>query len=221
MIKSLPVQQLILTGGSGGLGKAIIEEFTDPAWQVTSPSRLEMDVRDLDVIQKWMEGRSVDLLICSAGIIQDQLLLNMEDTTWDDLIRVNYQGAAACAHHVIPNMILSKQGHIIFISSYSSLHPGQGQSAYATAKAGLIGLTSALSQRYGKYNIRVNAIFPGYMETPMSRDVALKEKAKILGKHALGRFNDVKNCARFCRFLHESMPDTSGQVFQLDSRPMF
>lgn len=215
------MQKMILTGGSGGLGKAIIREFSDAIWQITAPSREEMDMRNPQGIRAFMKNRPVDLLICSAGLIQDQLLLKMEESSWDDLLAVNFEGAAECARHALPQMLAAEGGHIIFISSYSALHPKQGQSAYAVAKAGLIGLTSSLSKYYGKHNVRINAILPGFMETQMTQALTMKQKSEILDSHVLGRLNQVENVARFCRFLHESMPDTSGQVFQLDSRPGF
>jgi 3-oxoacyl-[acyl-carrier protein] reductase len=212
------VQHLILTGGSGGLGTALRHAFADSTWEITAPTRMELDVGDVEAIRPWFYNRPVDLLICCAGLTEDSLLLKMDESSWDRVQAVNFQGAAACAKAAIPRMQKSGCGHVIFISSHSALHPRVGQTAYATAKAALLGLTDSLSKTYGDYNIRVNAILPGFMETKMTRSLSSSQRAEILKTHALGRFNTPETVAKFCRFLHESLPETSGQILQLDSR---
>jgi 3-oxoacyl-[acyl-carrier protein] reductase len=133
---------------------------------------------------------------------------------------VNYQAAAACAAAALPSMIGRGCGHLIFISSHSALHPPVGQLPYATAKAALLGLTASLARINGLHGIRVNAILPGFLETPMTESVSGKRKTGILGQHALGRFNTPDTVAKFIRHLHEDLPHTSGQIFQLDSRTL-
>ncbi len=215
------MQQLILTGGSGGLGKALSKAFSDSDWQVTAPSHSEMEVTDAQAVANYLKDRPVDLLICCAGITEDSLLFKMKESAWDRVMDVNFQGAAHCAHSVIPAMLKKGRGHLIFISSHSALHPQIGQAAYASAKAALIGLTTSLAEIYGHKNIRVNAILPGYLETDMTASVSTVKRTKILSSHFLGRFNQPATVAKFCRFLHDSLPETSGQVIQLDSRPGF
>ena len=160
----------------------------------------------------------VDLLVCAAGTIRDLPLARMEESSWDEVFAVNFKGSAACAAAVLPGMIARGRGHIVFISSYSALHPQVGQAAYATAKAALLGLTASLALENGHHGIRVNAILPGFMETNMTSTVSSRRKAEILGDHSLGRFNTPNAVAHFIRYLHEHLPETSGQVFQLDSR---
>ena len=103
------------------------------------------------------------------------------------------------------------------IGSYSALRPPPGQANYASAKAGLIGLTQSLAEEAGKRNVRVNCVLPGFLETKMTGylDDNIIETAR--NAHTLGRFNTAADAARFVRFL-DSMPAVSGQVFQLDSR---
>ncbi len=209
---------MVITGAEGGLGKALAAVFTDAGWDVGTPGHSELDVADLAGIQSYFESRPVDLLVCAAGITRDAPLARMLENQWEEVLAVNYQGAADCAATVLPGMIRQAGGHIVFISSYSALHPHAGQAAYATSKAALLGLVASLAGRHGQSNIRVNAILPGFMETPMTQTVTAARKPEILKDHALGRFNTATAVAKFIRHLHEDLPHTSGQVFQLDSR---
>lgn len=212
------VNHLVVTGGSGGLARAIVSAFTSPEWQIAAPNHVELDVTDPSAVTRFFELRTADLLVCAAGATRDGLLLNMDESTWDQVLALNYQGASACAQSALPRMIERRNGHIVFISSYSAVHPPVGQAAYAAAKAALLGLTESLARQVGAQGIRVNAIMPGFLETGMTRSVSSKRKAEILATHSLGRLNTPAAVAGFIRFLHESLPHTSGQTFQLDSR---
>ena len=213
------MQHAVITGGSGSLGQAVALVLQSPDYTVASPGRDELDMRDEAAIRRYFHQRPVDLLVCAAGIIRDAPLLRLTGDAWDATLEVNYKGAAACADAVLPWMLGRKQGHIVFISSYSALHPPVGQAAYAAAKAALLGLVNDLARRHGPSNIRVNAILPGFLETRMTAAVSPSRKAEVLSDHVLGRFNTCEHVAEFIRFLHDSLPHTSGQVFQLDSRP--
>ncbi|MES2921120.1 MAG: SDR family NAD(P)-dependent oxidoreductase [Verrucomicrobiota bacterium] len=212
------MNHLVITGGSGGLGRAIIEAFVAPPWQIAAPSRAELDVTDSAAVRSFFKSRPVDLLVCAAGIIRDAPIARLNESAWDEVLAVNYQAAAACAASALPGMIARGRGHMVFISSYSALHPPLGQVAYATAKAALLGLTTSLARDNGRHGVRVNAILPGFMETRMTDFVSEKRKEEVLSEHALGRFNTPHTVARFIRHLHEGLTHTSGQVFQLDSR---
>jgi 3-oxoacyl-[acyl-carrier protein] reductase len=215
---SAGVNHLLITGGSGGLGRAVIQAFGAPGWNVSAPGRGQLDMRDPDSIHAALTAIPVDLLVCAAGTIRDAPLARMEEPMWDEVFSVNFMGAAACAAAVLPGMIGRRKGHIVFISSHSALHPPVGQAAYATAKAALLGLTEGLAREHGRHGIRVNAVLPGFIETAMTSTVSSRRKAEILDDHVLGRFNTPEAVAEFIRFLHERLPNTSGQVFQLDSR---
>lgn len=212
------MKHLVVTGGSGGLAQAIVSAFTASEWKISAPNHGELDVTDSSAITQFFESTTVDLLVCAAGATRDERLLSMDESTWDEVLAVNYQGAAACARAALPRMIEQRNGHIVFISSYSAIHPPLGQAAYATAKAALLGLTESLARQAGAQGIRVNAILPGFLETGMTRSVTPKRKAEILTSHSLGRLNTPPAVAEFIRYLHESLPHTSGQTFQLDSR---
>jgi 3-oxoacyl-[acyl-carrier protein] reductase len=215
---SAHVKHLVITGAGGDLGKALAASFAQSCWVVGTPDRRALDVTDPATIGSYFESRPLDLLVCAAGIIRDASLGRIRENQWDEVFSVNYQGAADCAAAALPGMIRQGHGHIVFISSYSALHPSAGQSAYAASKAALLGLVADLATRHGPSNIRVNAVLPGFMETRMTETVSNARKAEILADHALRRFNAPAAVAKFIRHLHEDLAHTSGQVFQLDSR---
>jgi 3-oxoacyl-[acyl-carrier protein] reductase len=214
-------QHAVITGGTGSLGRALARVLQADGFSVATPGSRELDVRDQTAVGKYFRARDVDLLVCAAGIINDTPLARLTESSWDEIWNVNYQGSFLCAEAVLPGMVVRKQGHVVFVSSFSALHPPPGQAAYATAKAALIGLASDLAVRHGSSNIRVNSILPGFMETAMTSSVSDRRRAEVLSMHTLGRLNTCENAAKFIRFLHQEMPDTSGQVFQLDSRLHF
>ena len=92
------MNQLIITGGSGGLGQAIIQIFSKLGWTISAPSHDELDVSDFKMSREYLKLKKVDLLICAAGITRDMLLRHLEKNTWDQVLAVNYQGAANTAN---------------------------------------------------------------------------------------------------------------------------
>jgi len=208
----------VITGGAGSLGRAMAVEFEVHGVKVDAPSRDKLDVTSKKSIADYFLNRSLDVLICNAGIIRDAPMARLDEAQWEEVYQTNYFGALHCAEAAIPHMSSVAAGHIIFISSFSAKHPPIGQNAYASAKAAVLGLTSDLAVRYGASGIRVNAILPGFLETPMTAEVSDERREQVLAHHALGRFNTCEKVAKFVRFLHLEMPHTSGQQFQLDSR---
>ena len=212
------LKRVIVTGGTGGLGRAIVEKFRRESWEVVSLGRKDLDLLDRTAVKHFFEKSPCDLLICAAGNIRDQPISRMIEKDWDDVVSLNFSAASNCAEAALKGMAERKGGHIVFISSFAALHPAVGQSAYASAKASLLGLTSDLAARYGRSGIRINAVLPGFLETPMTEAVSEKRKEAILNHHSLGKFNTVQVAADFLWFLQVGMPFTSGQYFQLDSR---
>ncbi|MEO5716836.1 MAG: SDR family NAD(P)-dependent oxidoreductase [Luteolibacter sp.] len=212
------MKQAVITGGNGTLGHAIAAALEDPGWKILTPSSTDMDVRDESSVRRFFQQNPLELLVCAAGIIRDAPLLRMTGDSWDDVIAVNFKGAVACARAALPAMIRNGGGHIIFISSFSALHPPVGQAAYATAKAALLGLMEDLARAHGPQNIRVNTVLPGFIETRMTESVSEKRREEVRDSHLLKRFNTPVEVGKFIRHLHHHLPHTSGQVFQLDSR---
>ncbi len=213
-----PPPEIVVTGGRGGLARAITARFREGGWSIAAPGREELDVTDGRAVADYLAGRRPALLVCNAGVIRDAPLARLDPGDWRHVVEVNFHGARRCAAAVLPGMVRRGAGHIIFISSRSALHPPAGQSAYAAAKAALLGLTRDLAAEAGPHGIRVNAVLPGFLETPMTARVTRARRDAVRAEHTLDRLNTPEAAARFIWHLHHELPHTSAQVFQLDSR---
>jgi len=209
---------VVITGGEGGLGRALHAAFEKADHAVLAPGRRELDVTDPEAVREFFRRHEPELLVCNAGLTRDTPFARLDETAWDEVIATNLRGAARCAAAASRTMLRARHGHLVFISSFSALHPPPGQAAYAAAKAGLIGLSKSLARELGPAGIRVNAILPGFLETPMTAGLSEERREQVRRDHALGRFNTPEAVAAFLVHLHDHLPHTSGQVFQLDSR---
>ena len=213
-------ERIIITGGNGSLARSVAAFFAESAYapHILAPSRKELDVTNFAQVKEYFRIHPCDLLIAMAGACDDELLLKTTEQQWDSLIQSNLTGAALCAQQASRAMLKQRRGHIVFISSYAALHPSYGQVAYASAKAGLIGLSKSLAQEFGPANVRVNVLFPGFLENRMTASLSSSRKEEVKSLHCLQRFNtDAEVCA-FLEALHFRLPYTSGQIFNLDSR---
>lgn len=212
------MKRAVITGGNGGLAAELARHLDAEGWCVAAPGRDVLDVRDRAAIARYFADRPVDLLVCAAGVTRDGPLARMDEATWDDVWRTNFTGAVDCAAAALVGMVARGDGQVVFISSWSALHPPLGQAAYAASKAALLGHTQDLARLHGGSGVRINAVLPGFLETGMTAGVNAARREEIAADHALGRFNTVREVAGFIRHLHDHLPHTSGQVFQLDSR---
>jgi NAD(P)-dependent dehydrogenase (short-subunit alcohol dehydrogenase family) len=158
----------------------------------------------------------VDILINNAGITRDKSALKMEPHQWDQVLGVNLSGAFYCAQACGAHMKERQWGRIISASSISAFG-NFGQANYSATKAGLIGLTRTLAVEFARYNVTVNAIAPGYIETAMT--AAIPEEARNEAKKSVlvGRAGQPFDIARVYLFL--AHPDSSfitGQLFVID-----
>lgn len=167
-----------------------------------------------EVIKNW--GR-IDVLVNNAGITRDRTILKMTDEEWEDVLRVNLNGAFWCLRDCSKAMIERKDGAIINISSIVAVRGSVGNANYAASKAGLIALTKSAAKELGRFNIRVNAVLPGFHLTDMGRTVWGKYEERIRSEHALERLTDIGELAQFVIFLAKQK-SASGQVFNFESR---
>ena len=182
----------LVTGGGRGIGAATAELFARegakvvvsdmdeaPAREVADPIKglaIACDVTKREAVESMFErtvkelGR-IDILVTCAGIIRDNLLFKMTDDDWDAVIDTHLKGTFHCARAAQKHMVEAKYGKMVFLSSTSALG-NRGQTNYSAAKAGLQGMARTLAIELGPFNINVNAVAPGFVETRMTRATA-------------------------------------------------
>ncbi len=231
-----------MTGGSRGIGRAIVLELINQGAKVAftyiksdeAAAQLLEEIKKLkaeaiaikktsrdfnsakEIIKETIENfGGLDILVNNAGIIKDKALMMMEPSEWQEVIETNLTGYFNMAKASIVTMMKQKSGNIINISSVAGIVGMPRQVNYAAAKAGIIGFTKSLAKEVAPYNIRVNAIAPGYIETDMTKD--LKEKDKLIEKIPVGRFGKPEEVAKAVSFLAgEQSGYITGQVIKVD-----
>jgi 3-oxoacyl-[acyl-carrier protein] reductase len=167
---------------------------------------VKMDVADAEqvktgfkqVIEKF--GR-LDILVNNAAITRDGLAMRMKADDWDAVIRTNLTGAHLCIQQALPTMMRARAGRIINIASVVAQMGNAGQANYVAAKAGLIGLTKAIAIEIASRNITVNAVAPGFIETPMTDVLPDKVKEELKTRIPLGRMGSARDVASAIVFL--------------------
>lgn len=207
---------ILISGGEGDLARAVQKEF--PRDQVYAPGSKEMDVRDEKQVEAYFTRLArLDVLIANAGLTRDGAVTGLASADFNEVVNANLRGAFLCVRAALKLMMKQRSGHIVLIGSRAAKHGTRGQSAYAAAKAGLVGLAQSIAQEYGARNIRCNVVLPGFLETKMTAELTAERREKVRAEHALGRFNTLENAARAIAFLAR-LDHVSGQVFTLDSR---
>jgi 3-oxoacyl-[acyl-carrier protein] reductase len=217
----------LVTGASRGIGLGIAESLARSGCRVacvaTSESSAERgaaavraagsealafaaDVRESSRASEIVEATikewgSIDVLVNNAGITRDGLLMKMSDEDIDSVIDINLKAAMFYTRAVSRPMIKARGGSIINVSSIVGLMGSAGQSNYAAAKAGLIGLTRSLAAEFGGRSVRVNAIAPGYIQTDMTSELPEGVKAESMKAIPMGRFGDPSDIANGVLFL--------------------
>lgn len=249
MVKRFQDQVALVTGGGQGIGEATVRRFAEEGAQVvvadlngeaaaavaqkvsadagealgvTCDVQVEASVEALVEAALGRFGQ-IDILVSNAGVTRDNLLHKMTLAEWDQVIQVHTRGAFLCARAVARNMVSRKRGKMVFLSSTSALG-NRGQANYSTAKAGLQGLTRTLALELGPFQINVNSVAPGFVETAMTRAVAerlhvsLEDFWREAASHIpLGRLGQPADIAAVIAFLcSEDAAYVSGQVLYVN-----
>ena len=167
---------------------------------------VKMDVADAEqvkagfkqVVEKF--GR-LDILVNNAAVTRDGLAMRMKKDDWDTVLQTNLTGAHLCIQQVLPVMMKARGGRIINISSVVAQSGNAGQANYVAAKAGLIGLTKAIAIEIASRGITVNAVAPGFIETPMTDVLPDKVKEELKTRIPLGRMGSPRDVAAAIAFL--------------------
>lgn len=229
----------LVTGGARGLGREISLALASRGYAIAvNYLRSEKEARELlesiedvlllkaDVSDASAVGRMadevgkrwgrIDALINNAGTTADSLLIKLKEEDWDRVLGTNLKGCFNTIRAFSQLMRDSGGGHIMNVSSISGTRGKEGQAAYAASKAALLGLTVSAAQELSEYNIRVNAVLPGYMPTDMGRaNPAAMDTASE--KSLLHRLSEPREVAAFISWL-VGTESVTGQVFTLDSR---
>lgn len=233
----------IVTGGSRGIGRAIVRElcrkgvkclFTYHTNETSARALSEeikaeggvalsvkADVRDFEqakaLVEQAKELGSYEILVNNAGITRDRAFMLMSPEEWREVIDTNLTGVFNITRASIISFLKQQKGNIINLSSVSGIHPMPGQVNYAASKAGIIGFTKALAREVAPYNIRVNAIAPGFIHTDMTEKIPSKLRERLIEAIPFKRFGTPEEVARIVLFLvSDESAYITGQTIEID-----
>jgi 3-oxoacyl-[acyl-carrier protein] reductase len=233
----------LVTGAAGGIGAATVRALAEAGARVVA---LDLDGADLETLvagiaaqggealactadvtdaravgaaveaaaRRW--GR-LDILVNNAGIVRDARLENVTDEDWERTLGVNLRGAMVCARAAIPHMRAAGHGRILSATSVVARTGNFGQTAYAAAKAGIIGMTRSWARELGPHGITANAVAPGFIDTPMLRSVPEKVLARFVERLPAGRLGRPEEVAAVYAFLASDLASfVNGAVVGVD-----
>jgi 3-oxoacyl-[acyl-carrier protein] reductase len=235
---------ILITGASRGIGKAIaILSAENHAFVIINHNQSEKeaqfltesinnrgykartikaDVSKKDEIKKMFddikkEYGKLDILVNNAGIMKSDLLLMTKYEDMEELFKVNCMGTFLCMQYATKMMMKQKRGKIINISSIMGINGARGHAAYSACKSFTIGLTKSAAKELGTFNISVNAIAPGFIETDLTKNVTGKPREEIINNISLGRIGKPEDVANAVLFLSSNLGDyISGQILGVD-----
>jgi len=218
----------IVTGSSRGIGRAIAIELGDHGARVVVnyyqskeaaqklAAELKKKGREVLVVQAGVahpdecqalveaavkEFGGLDILVNNAGVNRDRTIRRMATEEWREVLATDLDSIFYCTSAAVPHMIERGGGRIVNMSSIVGQMGNPGQSNYAAAKAGIVGFSKAAAQELARFNITVNALCPGFIETEMVTNLTEDVQKALLAKIPLARFGKPEEVARICRFL--------------------
>jgi len=242
-MKPLEGKTAIVTGAARGIGRAICLKLADQGANIVGidvmPDALEeagalvrelgveflalqADVSRADQMKEAVTKAaatfgSVDIMVNNAGITRDNLLVRMGDEEWDQVLAINLKGVFNGIKAVARIMSKQRSGRIINIASVVGITGNAGQANYSASKAGVIGLTKTAARELARRNVTVNAVAPGFIETPMTAKLTQEAREASLGAIPTGRFGQPADVAAVVAFL--ASPDAgyiTGEVIRVD-----
>ncbi|MGB7845069.1 MAG: 3-oxoacyl-[acyl-carrier-protein] reductase [Candidatus Acidiferrum sp.] len=232
---SLKDKVALVTGASQGIGRETALALAEAGAKVAAAARNEekltalvrdiaarggealavkMDVADAEQIKAGFKAvlekfGKLDILVNNAAITRDGLAVRMKQEDWDAVMRTNLTGAHLCIQQALATMMRARAGRIINIASVVAQMGNPGQANYVAAKAGLIGLTKAIAMEISSRNVTVNAVAPGFIESPMTDVLPDKVKEELKTRIPLGRMGTGRDVAAAIVFL---VSDEAGYI---------
>ena len=221
---------IILTGATGIIGNSILDKLISAGSTVlatgTNEEKLKLiqekyknlnvlkfDISDHKNIDKFVEDCSsilsnrIDVLINNAGITHDNLSIKMKEEEWKRVIDINLTSTFLISKNVIRKMIKSKTGKIINITSVVGHSGNIGQANYAASKAGIIAMSKSLALEYGKKNITINSVSPGFILSEMTNKISEDHTELLKSRISLNKFGKPEDVANTVIFLSSNLAD--------------
>ena len=215
-------KKILVTGASGGIGSEIVKKFVALGGDVlgtgTKAEKLDLikkqyqsikvkkfDISEHSRIEEFiddvaLELGGLDVLINNAGTNVDNLSLRMKEEEWKKVIDINLTSTFLLTKHAIKKMLRNKFGRVVNITSVVGHTGNLGQSNYAAAKSGIIGMSKSLALEYAKKNITINCVSPGFIVSDMTMNIAEKVRLYLTSRIPMGKLGtgeDVSNCVAF------------------------
>ena len=221
---------IILTGSTGGIGGAILEKLysSNATIIATGTNQVKLDkikenyknviIKKFDIsnhstIEKFINdcndilNNKIDVLINNAGITSDNLTLRMKEEEWNRVINLNLTSTFLLSKYVIKNMLKNKSGKIINITSVVGHTGNIGQANYSASKAGIIGMSKSLAQEYGRKNISINCVSPGFIKSDMTDKIIDEHTELLKSRISLNKFGAPEDVANTIAFLSSNLSD--------------
>jgi 3-oxoacyl-[acyl-carrier protein] reductase len=241
--KALAGKVAVVTGGSRGIGLAIARLLAEDGASVVvsgrDAARLDAALKELESlgatalavvadaakredVDRLVEGARerfgrIDVVVNNAGITRDQLLVRMKDDDWDHVLESNLRGVFLMTRAAAKVMMRQRSGRIINISSAAGAMGNPGQVNYSAAKAGVIGLSKAAARELAHWNILVNVVAPGLIETDMTAAIPAEAREGLLAQVPLKRIGQPREVAEAVRFLAgDGASYVTGQVLHVN-----
>jgi 3-oxoacyl-[acyl-carrier protein] reductase len=222
-----------VTGGASGIGAAIVDTLGQAGARVVSLDRASapaaatvvpvvLDVTDGAAVKRAAadlerRGLAPDILVNNAGITRDGVVWKLSDEEWADVIDVNLTGAFRMTRVAVPHMRARSAGAIVNVASINGIRGKFGQSNYAASKGGLIAFTKAVAREVGRFGVRVNAVAPGLIDTPLTAALPAAVRRQAETDVLLGRLGTPADIAAAVLFLVSPLAAfVSGQVLIVD-----